>query len=181
MPGRTHLAEPGQPACGVEGCARPAGFATDTPGTGPCRRHLRPVANRPRPARGTVLSPVRSLGGPNLAERTDPRLAVVEGRLRGPGRAAPNPLALIGVIVAAGRTAGFSFEQSWEVAAVTALAYMTDQRARDWWDVLDATRFAWADAYHHRRSPLQALPREVPAAIGYAEPQRGGRRLRLAQ
>jgi hypothetical protein len=46
MPGRRTKAQPGeqkcgQPTTGSNGgpCARPAGFGTDHPGTGPCRRH----------------------------------------------------------------------------------------------------------------------------------------------
>ena len=63
------------------------------------------------------------------------------------------------MIVAAGREAGLAFEESWEVAVITALGHMTDRRAHQWWDVFDSTRRAWDDAYHERRSPLQALPR----------------------
>lgn len=71
------------------------------------------------------------------------------------------------MIVAAGRDAGLSFEASWEVAAIAALGYMGNRRAREWAEVLDGTVHPWDDAYHGRRSPLQALPREVPAALGY--------------
>src|SRR4051812_5889464 len=39
MAGRSRVAAPGQPACGVHGCTRPAGFATTHPGEGPCLRH----------------------------------------------------------------------------------------------------------------------------------------------
>ena len=39
MAGRTHVAEPGATTCPVGGCSRPAGFATDHEGAGPCRRH----------------------------------------------------------------------------------------------------------------------------------------------
>jgi len=78
----------------------------------------------------------------------------------------------VGVILAAGRRAGFTFEEAWEVAAVTALSYMSDRRASDWADVFDSTRTAWEDAYHDRRSPLAVLPREVPPAEDFAEPGR---------
>lgn len=76
------------------------------------------------------------------------------------------------MIVAAGRAAGLSFEEAWEVAAITALGYMSERRAREWAEVFDGTVCAWDDAYHGRRSPLQALPQEVPAALGYADPAR---------
>jgi hypothetical protein len=74
-------------------------------------------------------------------------------------------------ILAAGRRAGFSFVEAWEVAAVTVLHYMSDHRVEQWGDVLDSTRRAWEDSYAGRCSPLSHLPREVPAALGYAEPR----------
>ncbi len=40
MAGRSHRrAAPGESECPAPGCARPAGFATATPGEGPCLRH----------------------------------------------------------------------------------------------------------------------------------------------
>lgn len=87
---------------------------------------------------------------------------LVRERLRGPGRATPDPLSLVRVIVAAGRSAGLSFEEAWSVAAITALGYMTDRRASEWAEVFDTTQTAWADAYHCRPSPLEAMPHEIP-------------------
>lgn len=145
MPGRTHCAAPGEPACGVDGCERPAGFATDTPGSGPCRRHSAATAR--------TLSPSPVENGPVVACRAPER------RLRGPGHPTRDPLALVRVLTLAARCAGFTFEEAWTVATVTALHYMSDRRAEEWWDVLSSTERAWADAYLDRRSPLALLPR----------------------
>jgi hypothetical protein len=80
-----------------------------------------------------------------------------DGGYAATARPTPKPLALVGVILAAGRRAEFTFDEAWEVAAVTALSYMSNRRAEDWADVLDSTRAAWEDAYHERRSPLSVL------------------------
>ena len=153
MPGRTHRAAPGEPACGVDGCERPAGFATDTPGSGPCLRHSAAIS-RTRPPSPVGKGPAEPCRAP-------------ERRLRGPGQPTPDPLALVRVLTLAGRSAGFTFEEAWRVATVTALHYMSDRRAEEWWDVLSSTERAWADAYVDRRSPLALMPREVPQPIGY--------------
>lgn len=102
-------------------------------------------------------------------------------QLRGDGRPTPDLFGLVRVILAAGREAGFTFEEAWEVAAVTALGYLSDRRADDWADVLDSTRAAWEAAYEGRRSPRSVLPREVPPAKGFMEPGRArvGRRPRM--
>jgi hypothetical protein len=162
--GRTHRAKPGEAACGVDGCERPAGFATDNPGAGPCLRHSNGSA-RIRPATPTRRGPAEPVSG-------------LEKRLRGPGRPTPDPLALVRVLMLGARRAGFSFEEAWNLATATALAYMSDGRAEDWWDVLTSTRRAWADAYTDARSPLSLMPREVPQAAGFAMP--GGPRRRRA-
>ncbi len=79
------------------------------------------------------------------------------------------------------RRAGFSFEDAWRVATVTALHHMSDRRASEWWDALSATERAWADAYLNARSPLALLPREVPEPAGYTVAVPGdGRRRRVA-
>ena len=39
MAGRSRRAAPGEPACGVDGCPRPAGLGTWHVGAGPCLRH----------------------------------------------------------------------------------------------------------------------------------------------
>lgn len=68
------------------------------------------------------------------------------------------------------RSAGHQ-PSSGAVATVTALNYMSDNRAEEWWAVLSSTERAWADAYLDRRSPLALLPREVPQPIGFVEPR----------
>lgn len=164
MAGRTHRAKPGEAACGVGGCERPAGFATATPGSGPCLRHAAATA-RTREA-------TTPTGGPRNACRA------VDARLRGPGRPTPDPLALVGVLTLTARRAGFTFEEAWTVATVTVLHYMSDRRAEEWWDVLSSTERAWADAYVDARSPLALLPREIPQPIGYAVAEHDGSRTR---
>ena len=64
---------------------------------------------------------------------------------------------LLRVILAAGRDAEFGFEEAWTLALEAVLAYQSEPRAQSWWDVLDSTRPAWADAYAGRRSLLAAL------------------------
>ena len=88
-------------------------------------------------------------------------------RRRGPGRPTPEPLALAGVLLAAGRRAGYTFEDAWTLMTDIVLNYMSDRRADEWTDVLMSTRDAWRDAYNGERSPLALLPREIPAALGF--------------
>jgi hypothetical protein len=134
--------------CGVEGCERPAGFATDHSGYGPCRRHgghATPgfASSRARPATAT-------LG----AAETDEELAPA---LRGEGRPSPDPTALMGVLLSSARRAGFPFADAWKLATSAALSYMSERRAEQWADVLASTRHAWADAYEGRPSGLASL------------------------
>jgi hypothetical protein len=57
VPGRTHRAAAGERACGIGGCERPAGFATDHEGIGPCRRHgAREPAPKPEALLQVVLA-----------------------------------------------------------------------------------------------------------------------------
>jgi len=78
-----------------------------------------------------------------------------------------DPLALVRILTLAGRRAGFTFEEAWTVATVTALHYMSDRRADEWWDVLTSIERAWSDAYTDARSPLALMPREIPQPAGY--------------
>jgi len=82
------------------------------------------------------------------------------------------------VLMLSARRAGWSFEEAWDLAATTILGNMSDRSAADWYEVIEATRKAWADAYDDARSPLALLPREVPQPVGYtvAEPGRSRRR-----
>ncbi len=137
MPGRRHLArEYGAPECPAEGCERPAGFATTTPGEGPCRRHG-----------GTAPATPLTLAAAPLARSPESPSTPVERRLRGPGRPTRDPLKLVRVLLTFARRAGFRFEEAYDLAASTSLAYMSDSRAAEWWGALDGDRSAWADAY----------------------------------
>jgi hypothetical protein len=51
------------------------------------------------------------------------------------------------VLLTCARRAGFRFEEAWDLAASTSLAYMSDRRAEECWDALARDRAAWADAY----------------------------------
>lgn len=146
MPGRRHVATPGEAVCPAEACERPAGFATTTPGEGPCRRHGGTApATSPTLAAAPLDRSQRSPGTPP------------ERRLRGPGRPARDPLALVRVLLTCARRAGFPFEEAYGLAASTALAYMSDRRAEELWGLLARNRRAWADAYR-RPSRTQYLP-----------------------
>jgi hypothetical protein len=161
--GRRHVAKPGEPACGVDGCERPAGFATETPGSGPCLRHSA-ASSRTRPGASEENRPGRACRAP-------------ERRLRGPGQPTRDPLALIRVLTLAARNAGFTFEEAWTVATVTALHYMSDRRAEEWWDVLTATEPNAAGRQRTkgraRRSP-SSHARFLPQPMGYSDPLRPG-------
>lgn len=181
MAGRTHIAAPGEPACGVDGCERPAGFATATPGAGPCLRHS---GHAPKPEAALKLETPRLAADPEVTMRTrEARRAVARSRLRGAGRPTSDVFALVRVLLLSAQRAGFPFEEAWRLALAAALTYMPDKKADDWWDVLWSTRQAWADAYLDPRSPLSVLPREVPAAVADAfsvrAPGSGRRRRRL--
>ena len=138
MPGRRHLArEYGAPECPAEGCERPAGFATTTPGEGPCRRHG-----------GTAPAPSLTLAAPPLARSPESPGTPVERRLRGRGRPTRDPLKLVRVLLSCARRAGFPFEEAYDLAASTSLAYMSDRRAEEGWEVLTRNRSGWAAAYN---------------------------------
>lgn len=53
------------------------------------------------------------------------------------------------------------FGEAWAVAAETALSYMSDRQAKEWWDALDHTERAWANAYARRESRVEALREAV--------------------
>jgi len=143
--GRTHRAKPGEPDCPAEGCERPAGFATANPGEGPCLRHGGAAPATPRTRAAVPLARAPGAAGTPL-----------ERRLRGPGRPARDPLALLRVLLTCARRAGFRFEEAWDLAASTSLGYMSDRRAEECWDALARDRRAWAYAY-------QRSPRTTPA------------------
>ena len=168
MAGRRHRAQPGEPTCGVDGCERPAGFATATPGEGPCRRHG--GLSRTQSSEQVDGDPGEPLNGAEAVRDVAPR------RLRGPGRPTPEPLALVRLILTSARRAGLPFEEAWRLAAEAALSYMSDRRAEEWWDVLAWGRSAWADAYEGRRSRFAAFPREVPPPRGLPFAGSGGKR-----
>ena len=141
MPGRRHLArEYGAPECPAEGCERPAGFATTTPGEGPCRRHG-----------GAAPATPLTLAAAPLARSPESPSTPVERRLRGHGRPTRDPLKLVRVILTCARRAGFPFEEAYDLAASTSLAYMSDRRAEEGWEALTRDRAAWADAYRGSR------------------------------
>jgi len=151
MAGRTHIAEYGEPACAVGGCLRPAGFATEHVGHGPCRRHdSRPNVPAPEPRRSV----------PTAVEA----VAAVRERRATHGPYSRSPLGLVGLLLPAARKAGYDFPQAWRLATDLALSNLADRRVEEWADVLASTEQAWADAYVGQRSPLAGLDAEVAFA-----------------
>lgn len=54
---------------------------------------------------------------------------------------------LVRVLLTLARRAGFPFEEAYDLAASTSLAYMSDRRAAELWEALTRKRAAWANAY----------------------------------
>jgi hypothetical protein len=156
MPGRTHLAAPGEPACPEPGCGRPAGFATDHEGTGRCRRH-EPHGSR----HASHVEACRAVPLPRVAPENVREASPLDRRLRGPTNPSPDPLGVVRTILLAARRAGFTFETAWTLAAEAALSYLTERQAREWWDVLSATEDGWRSAWVQETSPLGEL--DAPA------------------
>lgn len=151
MPGRRHVAAPGEPPCPADGCGRPAGFATAHAGEGYCRRHdSHPPRPSPSPtptrerAEAAFITPATPLDRRLTGERTNP---------------SADPLAVLRSVLASARRAGYPFEQAWSIGAEAALSYMTRRRAEEWWEALTDTERAWADAYAGEDSRLEALTR----------------------
>jgi len=61
--------------------------------------------------------------------------------------ASADPLAVLGVVLASARRAGYPFGEAWALGAEAALSYMSRTKAREWWDALSATEKAWSQAY----------------------------------
>lgn len=156
MPGRRHVAGPNEPRCPAPGCERPAGLFTDTPGVGPCRRHashsaLQRSHRAPEP---DTPAPSPERGGAESA----PDLTPLARRLTGSrAEPSPDPLGVLRHVLASARGAGYPFGEAWAIGAEAALSYMSDRRAREWWEALTATEHAWADAYAREGSRLAEL------------------------
>lgn len=160
MPGRTHRAKPGEPECPAPDCRRPAGFATEHPGEGHCLRH----ASRP------PIGPASPDPSPTSAEcetGSDPLARRLTGERTNPSG---DPTAVLRAVLGSAWRAGYPFEQAWAIGAEAALFYMTTRQAREWWDALDATERAWAEAYARRKNdeapPLPAGLRQSTSSGG---------------
>lgn len=70
-----------------------------------------------------------------------------------------DPLAVLRLVLASARRAGYSFPEAWAIGAEAALSYMGERKAREWWEALTATERAWADAYARDGSRLAELQR----------------------
>ena len=79
------------------------------------------------------------------ARRDQPRRARVTEIVE--AEPARDPLKLVRVLLTCARRAGFPFEEAYDLAASTSLAYMSDRRAEEGWEALARNRAAWADAY----------------------------------
>ena len=116
------------------------GLRDDDAGRRSCRRHG-----------GAVPEPPLSVAAVPVARSPESSFTPVERRLRGPGRPTRDPLKLVRVILTCARRAGFPFEEAYDLAASTSLAYMSDRRAEEGWEALTRDRAAWADAYRGSR------------------------------
>ena len=160
MAGRRHTAKPDEPACSAEGCERPAGFATATPGSGPCRRH----GGKPAPTPNDSTLGPRVGGSPEGCEDGRELARPLPPRAVSPGEPAPDPFAALRFILGCTRRAGFNFEDAWVLAAGTVLSHREPPEARELWGVLDATRDGWCDAYAGRASRLCELTRATSSS-----------------
>lgn len=154
VPGRRHVAAPDEPRCPAPGCERPAGLFTDHVGEGLCLRH---DGTAPAPEPTPEPSPK-----PAKAEATsEPAPADPLARRLTGSRASPHaePLAVMRRVLASARRAGYPFGEAWAIGAEAALSYMSDRKAREWWEALTATERAWADAYACDGSRLAELRR----------------------
>jgi len=122
-------------------------------GEGPCL-HL----GGHSPAQRSHAVPHDPTPEPSPELREAERAAPLARRLTG-SRAHPDadPLAVLGVVLASARRAGYPFEEARAIGAEVALSYMSPREAREWWDTLDATERAWSDAYARRGSRLADL------------------------
>jgi hypothetical protein len=123
--GRNRRAAPGEPACGVDGCPRPAGLGTWHVGAGPCLRH----------------------GGDRWSAPKDPP------GWWGTGEA--TPYATLLRRLAAAKLAAQPFPLAWAGALYDTLYGLPADDFREWAGVLLPTSRAWLDAYTGRRTPLR--------------------------
>jgi hypothetical protein len=155
MAGRRRIAKPGEPACGVDGCRRPAGLGTEHVGEGPCLRHSSHVRTAPpTPSPRVEPEDVRDVA-PASPEPSPLARRLTDSR----SNPSADPLAVLGRVLASARRAGYPFGEAWALGAEAALSYMTSSRAGEWWEALTATERAWADAYAGRDSRLDDLRR----------------------
>lgn len=159
MPGRRHVAGPDERRCPASGCERPAGLFTDHEGDGPCRRHdlaSAPQRSHPVPEPDTPEpspAPAKAEGTPEPAP-ADPLARRLTGSRT--DRSA-DPLAVMRRVLVSAREAGYPFGEAWAIGAETALSYMSDRKAREWWEALTATERPWAQAYHREGSRLASF------------------------
>ena len=176
MPGRTHVAAPGQPQCPADGCERPAGFGTDHEGEGACRRHdggrtpnrrtRKRIAQRERPAaqpsHPAAPAPTPTPSPEPAKAETAPVADPLARRLTGSSlNPSADPLAVLRRVLASARRAGYPFGEAWALGAEAALSYMNARKAEEWWAALNETERAWADAYAQTGSLLAALKRHA--------------------
>ena len=133
---------------------------TDHEGEGPCRRHdVHSAAQRSQPIPVEPIpepspEPASAEGAPEPA--LDPlarQLTVSRSEQRA------EPLAVLRLVLASARRAGYPFGEAWVIGAEAALSYMGERKVREWWEALDATERAWADAYARAGSRLAELRR----------------------
>jgi hypothetical protein len=150
---RQRVAKPGEPACGVHGCRRPAGIGTATPGHGPCLRH-----GGARYDTAPIRASAPAAPAPLAIELTppDPHVPRPLPPLNGvhPGE---DPFPLLRAVLALARHAQADFREAWPVALEAALSYRAPDEQDAWSKALKGTRTAWSDAYQGRPSRMREL------------------------
>ena len=156
MPGRTHVAGPGEPRCPEPGCERPAGLFTEHRGEGPCLRHA--PHSTAQPSHRAPIEPIPEPSPEPPRAESAPEPDPLARRLTGSrAQPCPDPLAILRLVLASAQRAGYPFGEAWTIGAEAALSYMSRSRAEQWWEALSATERAWAAAYQREGSLLASF------------------------
>ena len=118
------------------------------------------MASAPQPSHPVPVEPTAAPRPGRAEAESAPSPDPLARRLTGsPADQHADPLAVLRLVVASAREAGYPFGEAWTIGAETALSYMSDRKAVEWWETLTATEQAWADAYARDGSRLAELRR----------------------
>ena len=139
------------------GCPRPAGFATDHPGEGPCRRHGGGVPKAPKrpPGRKRAEQAIPSAAGRAVRGRRPGPKTPPEWKRAGEA----DPYAMILRRLAAAKRSRWPFPLAWADALYDALDGLPAGEFREWAGVMLETSCGWRDAYEGRASKVAELRR----------------------